>query len=108
MLQQTQVPRVVEPFERFLGRFPTAAACAEAPTAEVLRAWDGLGYHRRAVFLHRAATVIAQRYGGHVPSERAQLLEALPGVGPYTARAVQAFASSSSTPGWWRRMSSGC
>jgi A/G-specific adenine glycosylase len=91
MLQQTQVARVVEPFERFLGRFPTAAACADAPTAEVLRAWEGLGYHRRAVFLHRAATVIVQRYGGHVPSERAQL-ETLPGVGPYTARAVRAFA----------------
>src|SRR5271165_4052445 len=84
MLQQTQVPRVVGPFGRFLDRFPTPGACASAPTAEVVRAWDGLGYNRRAVFLHRAAGAIATRHGGVVPSERVQL-EELPGVGPYTA-----------------------
>src|SRR5271165_5604026 len=60
MLQQTQVPRVVEPFGRFLTRFPTPAAAATVPVGEVVRAWEGLGYNRRAVFLHRAAGVIVE------------------------------------------------
>lgn len=91
MLQQTQVTRVVPRWKAFLSRFPTPATCAAAPVAEVIAAWDGLGYNRRAVHLHGAATAIATEHGGVVPSEVATL-QALPGVGPYTARAVAVFA----------------
>lgn len=91
MLQQTQVARVVPRYLAFLDRFPTPAAAAGAPVGEVLRAWAGLGYNRRAVDLHRAATVMVERYGGHVPRQLAELV-ALPGIGRYTARAVLAFA----------------
>ncbi len=91
MLQQTQAPRVVEPFGRFAARFPTPAACAMAGAAEVVRAWAGLGYNRRALNLHRTAVVLVERHSGCVPAELGALLE-LPGIGPYTARAVLAFA----------------
>ncbi len=88
MLQQTQVPRVLPRYHAFLATFPTAAACAAAPVGEVVRAWEGLGYNRRAVNLHRAARQIAE---SGFPDTLAGLL-ALPGVGPYTARAVLAYA----------------
>lgn len=91
MLQQTQVSRVVERYERFLERFPTAAACAAAPVGDVVDEWAGLGYNRRAVFLHRAATACVEHHGGELPDSLEGLLE-LPGVGPYTARAVLVFA----------------
>ena len=91
MLQQTQVPRVVPRYREFLDRFPTPAAAAAAPVADVVRAWAGLGYNRRAVNLHRAAVEIVVRHGGVLPAGLAELV-ALPGVGPYTARAVLAFA----------------
>jgi A/G-specific adenine glycosylase len=91
MLQQTQATRVVEPYRRFLARFSTPSDCAAAGPAEVVRAWDGLGYNRRALFLHRAATAVVERHGGTVPSDLAAL-RALPGVGAYTGRAVRAFA----------------
>jgi A/G-specific adenine glycosylase len=91
MLQQTQVARVVPRYEAFLSRFPTPGAAASAPVAEVVRAWAGLGYNRRAVNLHRAAGEIVRRHGGALPATLAELI-ALPGVGPYTARAVLAFA----------------
>jgi A/G-specific adenine glycosylase len=91
MLQQTQVPRVVPRFEAFLARFPTPASCAEAAPGEVVRAWEGLGYNRRAVHLHRAATVVTGSLGGLIPTDLVGLMS-LPGVGPYTARAVLAFA----------------
>lgn len=91
MLQQTQVPRVLPRYEEFLARFPTPPAAASAGVAEVVRAWAGLGYNRRAVNLHRAAAVIVDRHGGELPGTLGELL-ALPGVGPYTARAVLAFA----------------
>jgi A/G-specific adenine glycosylase len=90
MLQQTQVDRVVPHYERFVEAFPTSAACAAAGSAEVVRRWSGLGYNRRALNLHRAATDIGERHGGRVPSDDAAL-RALPGVGPYTARAVRSF-----------------
>ncbi len=91
MLQQTQVSRVVPRYEAFLERFPTPAACAEAPVSEVLRRWEGLGYNRRALHLHAAARRITADHGGALPEDLAAL-QALPGVGPYTARAVLAFA----------------
>lgn len=91
MLAQTQVARVIPRWQEFLDRWPTPGACAGAPVAEVIGAWSGLGYNRRAVFLHRAAVAIATRHGGVVPADRAALV-ALPGVGAYTARAVLVFA----------------
>jgi A/G-specific adenine glycosylase len=85
MLQQTQVDRVVPRYLRFLERWPTAAALAAASTADVIVEWQGLGYNRRAVSLHRAARAIAERGW---PDD----LRALPGVGPYTAAAIGNFA----------------
>jgi A/G-specific adenine glycosylase len=85
MLQQTQVERVVPRYERWLDRWPTAEALAAASTAEVIVEWQGLGYNRRAVSLHRAAAHIA---GHGWPAD----LTVLPGVGPYTAAAVRNFA----------------
>ncbi len=91
MLQQTQVARVVDRLPRFLERFPDPAACAAAAAGDVVDEWAGLGYNRRPLNLHRAATAMVERHGGRVP-ERLEDLLALPGVGPYTARAVRVFA----------------
>jgi A/G-specific adenine glycosylase len=91
MAQQTQLARVVPAYLAFMDRFPTPSACAEAPVGDVLRAWRGLGYNRRAQNLHRAARHVVERYGGSLPTHLAALLS-LPGVGAYTARAVLAFA----------------
>jgi A/G-specific adenine glycosylase len=91
MAQQTQVPRVVERWGRFLDRFPTPAACAAAPAGDVLREWQGLGYPRRALALHRCAQAVVEHHGGALP-DGLQALLALPGIGPYTARAISAFA----------------
>jgi A/G-specific adenine glycosylase len=91
MLQQTQVDRVVGYYESFLGAFPTPRRCARARPGDVVRLWSGLGYNRRALNLHRAAVTVTEEHGGELPDD-AQALRALAGVGPYTARAVQAFA----------------
>jgi A/G-specific adenine glycosylase len=91
MLQQTQVPRVQQRWRWFLGEFPTPAVCAAAGPAAVVKAWTGLGYNRRALALYRAAEQIVERHGGRLPEELSEL-QALPGVGSYTARAVLAFA----------------
>jgi A/G-specific adenine glycosylase len=91
MLQQTQVARVVERFGPFLARFPTPEALATAPEDEVLALWQGLGYYRRARLLQSAARAIVERHAGEVPADRASL-EALPGVGRYTAGAVASIA----------------
>ena len=91
MLQQTQAARVEPAWEAFMRRFPTVAALAAASPAGVIRAWGGLGYNGRAVRLHRAAQAIVDRHAARVP-EDIVLLEALPGIGPYTARAVAAIA----------------
>ena len=91
MLQQTQSARVLEPWSRFLERFPTPESCAQATIADVLRQWSGLGYPRRARSLQLAAQRICDEHGGRVPEELDDLLD-LPGVGEYTARAVASFA----------------
>ena len=91
MAQQTQAARAGEPWVGFMARFPTVGALAAATPADVLRAWQGLGYNRRALNLWRAAGRIVEAFDGQVPRDLAAL-ESLPGVGPYTARAVAAIA----------------
>jgi len=91
MLQQTQVERVVPLFERFVASFPGFAALAAASRADVVRGWKGLGYNSRAVRLHELARAVRDRHRGTLPSDEASLRE-LPGVGPYTARAILTFA----------------
>jgi A/G-specific adenine glycosylase len=91
MLQQTQAARVAPAFERFLATFPTVRALADSSRAEVIRAWDGLGYNRRAVALSEAARVIAREHAGRIPSDP-EVLRTLPGIGPYTAAAVVSLA----------------
>jgi len=91
MLQQTHVPRVLPRFERFVALFPTPRACAAAPLADMLVEWQGMGYPRRCKNLQLAAQMMVDRFNGEVPRTLSELLE-LPGVGPYTARAVLTFA----------------
>jgi A/G-specific adenine glycosylase len=90
MLQQTPVARVEPIWTEWMARWPTPSAMAAASRAEVLRAWGKLGYPRRALRLHETAGVIASEHGDVVPSD-VEALEALPGIGSYTARAVAAF-----------------
>ena len=92
MLQQTQVARVLPKYLDFLSLYPTPAACAAVSSGDIVRAWAGLGYNRRALNLHRAAGAVVE--AGTFPSTLAGLL-ALPGVGPYTARAILVFAFES-------------
>lgn len=91
MLQQTPVSRVLPVHEQWLERWPTPAGLAAEPTGEAIRMWGRLGYPRRALRLHAAATAIVERHGGEVPADLEQL-RALPGVGDYTAAAVAVFA----------------
>jgi len=91
MLQQTQVATVVPYYERFLARFPTIEALAAAPEQAVLKAWQGLGYYRRAMNLRAAARAVVRDHGGRVPDDPAAFA-ALPGVGRYTCGAVMSIA----------------
>ena len=91
MLQQTQASRVISFFLRWMELFPTVQALASAPEESVIKAWEGLGYYSRARALHAAAKTIVKRHAGKVPRDEAEL-RALPGIGPYTAGAVRAFA----------------
>lgn len=91
MLQQTQVDRVIPFFHAWMKEFPTFRALAQARQADVLRLWKGLGYNSRALRLHRLAQVVTEQYQGRLPRDRQQL-EALPGIGPYTAGAIRVFA----------------
>ena len=91
MLQQTQASRVVPKYNEFLKKFPTFKTLAEAPLRKVLRAWQGLGYNRRALSLQRTAREVMLRHKGKLPRDEHKL-ERLPGIGPYAARAVLAFA----------------
>jgi len=91
MLQQTQASRVAPAYRAFLERFPTIRALARAPRPEVIRAWSGLGYNRRAVTLSEAARSLVRDHDGRIPRKPATL-ERLPGIGPYTAAAVASLA----------------
>ena len=91
MLQQTPVVRVLPHWQEWMERWPSPAALADAPTAEVLRCWDRLGYPRRALRLQECARAIVREHGGEVPRGE-EALRALPGIGEYTAAAVTAFA----------------
>ena len=97
MLQQTQVERVVHKYTPFLRRFPTWQALAEASPGEVIRAWEGLGYNRRAVRLQGTARQVVGPHGGRLPQDIAYLLK-LEGVGSYTAAAVACFAFGAQVP----------
>src|SRR3954447_1686464 len=97
MLVQTTVAAVVPYFSRFLDRFPTVAALAEADEADVLKAWEGLGYYRRARQLHEAARAIVRDHDGVFPDD-AEAIRALPGVGRYIAGAVMSFAFDRAAP----------
>lgn len=91
MAQQTQAARAAEAWTGFMAKFPTPASLAAASPATVIRAWRGLGYNRRALSLYRAAMAIVEEHGGRVPDAVDALMQ-LPGIGPYTARAVLAIA----------------
>ncbi len=93
MLQQTTVATVRSRFEPFLLRFPTLASLATAPLDDVLHAWQGLGYYRRARALHACARAVVEHHGGCLPLDHDVLIE-LPGIGPYTAAAVAAIAGA--------------
>jgi A/G-specific adenine glycosylase len=91
MLQQTQVSRVLEKYPQFLKAFPTVEALANVQLSEVLKVWQGMGYNRRGLALKKMAEKVTTEFSGKIPRERHEL-ESLPGVGPYTAGAVRAFA----------------
>ncbi|OGZ00226.1 MAG: hypothetical protein A2945_04320 [Candidatus Liptonbacteria bacterium RIFCSPLOWO2_01_FULL_52_25] len=91
MLQQTQTGRVEWYYERFLKQFPNFKVLAKAPVRDVLRAWQGLGYNRRALSLKRTAEIVVKQYGGKLPKDETLLIELL-GIGPGTAGAIRAFA----------------
>jgi A/G-specific adenine glycosylase len=91
MLQQTQVERVIVKYREFLAAFPDFPSLAKAPTIKLLRIWSGMGYNRRALALRKLAQVVMAEHKGRLPSDPAELVK-LPGIGPYTAGAVAAFA----------------
>ena len=91
MLQQTQVARVVPKYKLFMGRFPSVYALARAPLRNILEAWSGLGYNRRAKFLHELAKTVVKKYRGTIPQDEKDL-KALSGIGAATAASLAAFA----------------
>jgi A/G-specific adenine glycosylase len=97
MLQQTQVDRVIPKYQAFLKQFPTVTKLAEASLGDVLKAWQGLGYNRRAKLLWQCAKAVVNEYGGRFPKTY-DGLKLLPGIGPYTAGAVLAFAYNEAVP----------
>ncbi len=97
MLQQTQTDRVVKKYQEWLKHFPTAQTLAKASLQEVLKHWQGLGYNRRALNLKKAAEVIVTKHKNKFPENYSEILD-LPGIGPYTAGAVMAFAFNKAIP----------
>ena len=97
MLQQTQVSRVIDKYNAFIRQFPNVYSLATAPSSEVIRAWSGMGYNKRAVNLHRAANIIVHDHNGEVPKSMEALIS-LPGVGRYTASAIRNFAFGFQVP----------
>ncbi len=97
LLQRTRVASGIPYYERFLARFPDVTSLAAASEDDVLRAWEGLGFYRRARNLHAAARVISERHGGRIPTDY-DSLAALPGIGPYTAGAVASIAFGARVP----------
>ncbi len=95
MLQQTQVVRVIPKFELFIKKFPTIESLAQSPLRDILVLWQGLGYNRRAKFLHESAQKIVFEYKGIIP-KKVEVLESLPGIGSYIARAIATFAYNQS------------
>ncbi len=93
MLQQTQVDRVLKKYAEFITTFPDLQALAQAPLSKILRVWQGLGYNRRALSLKRLAVIVIQEYAGKLPAEPEKLVR-LPGIGPYSAAAICAFADN--------------
>ncbi len=91
MLQQTQVPRVLQKYPEFMAQFPDFQSLATAETASLLSAWQGLGYNRRALFLQRLARMVVDEYDGQLPRDPAELIK-LPGIGAGTAGSIAAFA----------------
>lgn len=91
MLQQTQVSRVLQKYPQFLRAFPTPKTLAKAPLRRILSVWRGMGYNRRAISLKKTAKAIIKLHAGHIPQDTKEL-ENLPGIGPYTARAIAIFA----------------
>ena len=91
MLQQTRAETVISYYERFLARYPSVYALAQAPQEELLKSWEGLGYYSRARSLQKAAQIIVGEYGGELPAD-VQRLRALPGIGDYTAGAIASIA----------------
>ncbi|MDI3270406.1 MAG: A/G-specific adenine glycosylase, partial [Bacillota bacterium] len=111
MLQQTQVKTVIPYYEAFLRRFPDIESLAQASEEEVLTLWQGLGYYRRARFLHQAARRIATHHGGLIPVHDVKALRELPGIGPYMAGALASMAGGVPVPALdgnarrvWRRV----
>lgn len=96
MLQQTQVDRVIAKYNAFIARFPDMRSLAAASVKDVLAAWSGLGYNRRALYLKRLAECVVEQYQGRVPSDHMALME-LPGIGPATAASIAAFAFNKPT-----------
>ncbi|MEJ2599170.1 MAG: A/G-specific adenine glycosylase [Anaerolineales bacterium] len=97
MLQQTRVETVIPYFQGWMERFPSVKALAQANLQEVLSAWEGLGYYSRARNIHKAAQIIVEQYGGHLPDDP-QALRSLPGIGRYTAGAIASIAFGADTP----------
>lgn len=94
MLQQTQISRVIPKYKEFLKEFPSLRALAKTPKSKLLKAWQGLGYWRRALHLQHTAKMIEKEYQGRFPKDP-KVLETFPGIGPYTARALACFAFNS-------------
>jgi len=97
MLQQTHIPRVLQKYPKFLSAFPTIVSLADAPLRNVLKSWQGMGYNRRALYLKQAAEKIVAKHTGRIPRTIEKLV-ALPGIGPYSARAIACFAYNHCEP----------